>query len=71
MAQTDSISIKDYKKLNTLKEVVVHRNDLPLRCPVDESATWCSHPLVSLAIEDTKNLEIRCPYCGTLYRLED
>ncbi len=70
-SNTQEKSIEDYKKLNTLKEVVVHSKDLPLHCPTDESAIWCAHPRVFLAIEDATNSEIRCPYCGTLYRLED
>lgn len=69
MAQVESV--EDYKKLNTLKEVVVQQSDLPLHCPMDASATWCSHPRVSLPIEDAKNQQVRCPYCGTDYRLED
>ncbi len=71
MAHAESKSLDDFKKLNTLKEVVVHKKDLPLHCPVDESAIWCSHPRVFLAIEEATHKEIRCPYCGTLYRLED
>lgn len=69
--QEESASIEDFNKLNTVKEVVVRRNDLPLHCPIDESAIWCSHPRVFLAIENADNHETRCPYCGTLYRLED
>lgn len=68
---TETSSLEDYNKLNTTKEVVVRRIDLPLHCPMDESAIWCAHPRVFLAIEDAPNHEIRCPYCGTLYRLED
>ena len=73
MAQgnVEPISLDDCKKLNTLKEVVINRKDLPLHCPVDDSAIWCSHPRVFLAIETVKNNEIRCPYCGTLYRLDN
>ncbi len=66
-----SKSLEDFKKLNTLKEVVILQKDLPLHCPTDDSAIWCAHPRVFLAIEDSKNSEIRCPYCGTLYRLEN
>lgn len=61
----------DYEKLNTKKEVFVKRSNLPLHCPVDESAIWCSHPRVFLAIESAGEEGIRCPYCGTLYQLQD
>lgn len=71
MTEVNEKSIADLDKLNTVKEVRIQRSDLPLHCPTDESAIWCAHPRVFLAIEDTKNHEIRCPYCGTLYRLDD
>lgn len=63
-------TIADYDKLNTQKEMMVRKKDLPLHCPTDESAIWCSHPRVFLSIESAPNQEIRCPYCGTLYKLE-
>jgi uncharacterized Zn-finger protein len=64
-------SIADYKRLGETREVVVKRQDLPLHCPTDETALWCSHPRVSLAIERSAGKTARCPYCGTLYRLID
>lgn len=64
-------SIADYKRLGETREVVVKKQDLPLHCPTDESALWCSHPRVFLAIEDSADKAARCPYCGTLYRLTD
>lgn len=64
-------STHDYDALNTTKEVLVKRSQLPLTCPMDESAVWCSHPKVSLPIESVSKKKIRCPYCGTLYRLQD
>ncbi|MCF6190403.1 MAG: zinc-finger domain-containing protein [Cocleimonas sp.] len=60
----------DYKKLNITNEVTINRSDLPLHCPTNESALWCAHPKVFLAIEDAKNNSARCPYCGTLYKLQ-
>ncbi len=71
MVQTESKSIDDLNKLNSTREVIIQRSHLPLHCPTDESAIWCAHPRVFLAIEGAENHEIRCPYCGTLYRLED
>lgn len=66
-----SDKLADYDKLNKQTEIVVRSKNLPLHCPMDESAIWCSHPRVFLPIEDSSEKEIRCPYCGTLYRLED
>jgi uncharacterized Zn-finger protein len=64
-------TITDYQRLNASREVVVKRQDLPLHCPMDAAAVWCSHPQVSLAIERSADKTARCPYCGTLYRLID
>ena len=55
----------------TKKKQTVRRVDLPLSCPTDAMALWNAHPKVYLAIEDTKDGTVRCPYCGTLYRLQD
>ena len=66
MAKPD---LKDYQRLNDTREVVVSRRDLPLHCPMDEEAVWCSHPRVFLPIEASSDATYRCPYCGTLYRL--
>lgn len=63
--------VADYKKLNITNEVIVTRKELPLHCPTNTSALWCSHPKIFLAIEDSKNGTARCPYCSTLYRLKD
>ncbi len=60
----------DYKKLNLTNELTVTQADLPLHCPMNESALWCAHPKVFLAIESSKDGTSRCPYCGTLYRLQ-
>jgi len=61
----------DYKKLNITNEVTINRSDLPLHCPTNVSALWCAHPKVYLAIENTQDGSARCPYCSTLYRLQD
>ncbi len=60
----------DYKKLNITNDVTISRSDLPLHCPTNVSALWCAHPKVYLAIENSKD-SVRCPYCGTLYHLQD
>ncbi|HPE61464.1 MAG TPA: zinc-finger domain-containing protein [Thiolinea sp.] len=61
--------LKDYQRLNDTREVVISRKDLPLHCPMDNRAAWCAHPRVFLAIEASADHTVRCPYCGTLYRL--
>ena len=54
----------------TERVVKITRADLPLHCPTDESALWAMHPRVFLPIEDSVDGRYRCPYCGTLYVLE-
>jgi len=61
----------DHDAMNTTKEVVVKRSQLPLSCPMDAAAVWCSHPKVSLPIESAGKKGLQCPYCGTLYRLQE
>jgi uncharacterized Zn-finger protein len=45
----------------------VTRADLPLHCPMPDTALWNSHPRVFLPIEETGTAV--CPYCGTRYVL--
>ena len=63
--------LSDCKSLNIKKEVVISSADLPLHCPTSNSAGWCSHPRIFLAIESSKTKSIRCPYCSTKYRLSN
>lgn len=51
------------------KVVEVNVADLPLHCPLPGQSLWNSHPRVFLPIESKG--EVRCPYCGTLYKLRD
>jgi uncharacterized Zn-finger protein len=53
---------------NDAREIEVSAKDLPLHCPTDAVALWCSHPRVFLDIAATG--EALCPYCGTKYRLK-
>ncbi|BBE51076.1 hypothetical protein OYT1_ch1528 [Ferriphaselus amnicola] len=46
--------------------VEVTAADLPLTCPTPSVSLWNNHPRVALAVEKTG--EVRCPYCGTLYK---
>lgn len=38
-------------------------------CPNPKMPLWSSHPKVYLDVASTG--EARCPYCGTVYRLQD
>lgn len=51
------------------KSHTVHRNDLPLSCPMDDQLIWNAHPKVYLPIEKTG--AETCPYCGTHFVLQD
>jgi uncharacterized Zn-finger protein len=64
-------NVNDYERLGTERDVVIQRSELPLHCPRDNSAIWCAHPRVFLPIEQSTQQSVRCPYCGTLYRLVD
>ena len=48
--------------------VSVRPESLPVFCPNPAMPLWSSHPRVFLDL-DARG-EARCPYCGTLYRLE-
>lgn len=47
----------------------IHRNELPLHCPLDSMSLWNTHPRVYLPIEATGKAV--CPYCGTQFELID
>ena len=49
--------------------VAVKPQDLPVFCPNPAMPLWSSHPRVYLELDERG--ETRCPYCSTLYRLED
>ena len=53
---------------NNSKTIQVSAKDLPLHCPTDEVALWCSHPRVFLDLSETGKAS--CPYCGTQYQLK-
>ncbi|AFJ03357.1 hypothetical protein Q7C_2221 [Methylophaga frappieri] len=57
----------DAKQTKVGKYYQVQPKDLPLSCPLPEMVLWNSHPRVYLSLEDRD--EVRCPYCGTLYKL--
>ncbi len=49
--------------------VEITKDDLPLHCPLDRMRLWDSHPRVYLPMEGKDS--VRCPYCGTLFKLAD
>lgn len=42
--------------------------DLPAYCPNKAMPLWSSHPRVFLDL--AHEAEVKCPYCGTQYRLK-
>ncbi|MBS0002102.1 zinc-finger domain-containing protein [Thioalkalivibrio sp.] len=60
-----------FKPANAETTVTVHRSQLPLNCPTPQTALWASHPRVYLPIDESPDGRMRCPYCGTVYILED
>lgn len=54
---------------NAETAVEVTAADLPLHCPMAGGPLWDSHPRVFIPVEESG--EASCPYCGTVYRLED
>jgi len=58
---------KNKKSTNT---IIVNNDDLPLSCP-REDYLKLSHPKIYLPIEKEKNKIIKCPYCSTIYKLNE
>ncbi len=50
----------------TQRTVEVTAADLPLYCPTPDMTLWNGHPRVFIPVDQTD--EVRCPYCGTLYK---
>lgn len=50
----------------TVREVTVSADDLPLACPRPGAPLWARHPRVFLDV--LKTGAAVCPYCGTKYR---
>jgi uncharacterized Zn-finger protein len=48
--------------------VELDAKDLPAYCPNAAMPLWSSHPRVFLDIASSG--EVKCPYCGTVYRLK-
>lgn len=60
MAETAS-SVEKYYQIG--------RDELPLSCPMPDMPVWDMHPRVYLPLGERD--EVRCPYCGALFRLKD
>lgn len=54
---------------NAQTRVSVTRAELPMSCPLPSMELWNSHPRVYLPLEAER--ECQCPYCGTVFVLED
>jgi len=50
----------------TVRDVAVTAQDLPLHCPRPGAPLWARHPRVFLDV--LKGEPVACPYCGTVYR---
>lgn len=46
----------------------VTATDLPLHCPMPSMKLWNNHPRVFIDVTTTG--EAKCPYCGTVYKLD-
>lgn len=70
MNGTANINQGNKKQANAAQRYKVSRSDLPVHCPMEDMATWDSHPMVYLPIEEQGG-EAKCPYCGAVYELKD
>ncbi len=57
------------KNKKSEEAIVVKISDLPLSCPRDNYLKL-SHPKIFLPIEKEQDGIIQCPYCSTVYRLD-
>jgi uncharacterized Zn-finger protein len=66
------IDIPARQKRNTMTQtasvVEIGAEDIPLHCPTGNTPAWNYHPRVFLDVADTG--EVKCPYCGTVYKLK-
>ena len=46
----------------------VKPDDLPLHCPLPDTALWSSHPRVYIQFDSGGSAA--CPYCGAKFELE-
>ncbi|HEX9391799.1 MAG TPA: zinc-finger domain-containing protein [Usitatibacteraceae bacterium] len=50
------------------QHITVTAADLPLHCPMPSMKLWNTHPRVFINLSETG--EAKCPYCGTVYKLD-
>lgn len=58
------------KKNKESKKIIINKSDLPLSCP-REGYLKLSHPKIFLPIDKEISKIIKCPYCSTLYELNE
>ncbi len=68
---SSAIEMIDKQVACSVRTQTISLHDLPLACPYPDQAVWNAHPRVYLAIEESPNGEIECPYCSTQYVLEE
>ncbi len=56
------------KKDIQMATITVTAKDLPLTCPMPDMNLWNAHPKVVIPMHEGG--DVRCPYCGTLYKFE-
>lgn len=52
---------------NMERRYIVSEKDLPVSCPLPETARWNSHPRVYLPLKP--GIDATCPYCGAVFSL--
>ena len=62
------MSVKNKK--NSSNTIIINKSELPLSCP-RENYLKLSHPKIFLPIEKEINKTIKCPYCSTIYELDE
>jgi|TARA_B100001059_G_scaffold153228_1_gene152864 uncharacterized Zn-finger protein len=62
------MSVKNKK--NSSNTIIINKSELPLSCP-RENYLKLSHPKIFLPIEKETNKTIKCPYCSTIYELDE
>lgn len=60
--------MSDLKQACTRKRYDIHRDQLPLCCPLPDQRLWDGHPRVYLPIEETGFAQ--CPYCDAEFHLQ-
>ena len=51
------------------QDAIIYVEQENTACPNSKSETWNQHPRVYLNIK--KKEVVKCPYCGTIYKLKE